>query len=206
MILSISGFMGSGKDTVAEYLEKEYDFYRESWAGALKDAMSNIFGWDRELLEGKTLKSRVWRETLDVWWSERLGKEIIPRRVLQEWGTEVCRENFHDEIWIACLENKLRHITKNVVISDTRFPNEIASVKSLGGITIRIKRGDDPEWVKDYLKAGKTPEFVEKHPNIHASEYSSVNCKFDYIIENNSTIEDLYKKINNLVQCHLFSK
>ena len=131
IIVSVSGFIGSGKDTIADYLVNSHNFRRESWAGTLKDAVSVVFGWDRVLLEGKTNESRKWREQPDEWWTSRLGEKITPRGILQQWGTDVCRNHFHDEIWIASLENKLRRTSDDVVISDSRFGNEIECVLSL---------------------------------------------------------------------------
>ena len=145
MIIGICGFIGSGKDTIADYLVNLHHFRRESFANSLKDAVAHVFGWDRTLLEGRTKHSREWREKRDDWWSERLGIEITPRFILQQWGTEVCRKAFHDDIWIASLENKLRTSTDNIVISDCRFPNEIKSIKDAGGMVIRVKRGPEPE-------------------------------------------------------------
>ena len=52
MLIGLVGLIGSGKDTVAEFLVKEHKFQRDSFAKSLKDAVSAIFGWDRELLEG----------------------------------------------------------------------------------------------------------------------------------------------------------
>lgn len=206
MIISISGLIGSGKDTIADYLVNSHNFRRESWAGALKDALSVIFGWDRVLLEGKTEQSRKWREVPDEWWTQRLGETITPRRILQEWGTDVCRNHFHDDIWIASLENKLRHTSDNIVISDSRFANEITSVKRLGGITVRVNRGETPSWVSEYLKFGQSLEFRQAYPNIHASEFSSVGLEYDYIIDNNGTVDSLFKSVNDLLQSHLVSK
>lgn len=205
MIISISGLIGSGKDTIADYLVSKYGFRRESWAGTLKDAVSSVFGWDRTMLEGKTSASRAWRELPDRWWSERLGMEVSPRRVLQQWGTDVCRNGYHDQIWVASLENKLRHADRDVVISDSRFPNEIASVKRLGGITLRVKRGPDPEWVSDYLKGGAGGDFMQKYPGIHASEYSSVGLEYDHCINNDGSYKQLYKQINDLLLRHRVS-
>lgn len=206
MIISLSGIIGSGKDTVANYLVEKYDFQKESWAGALKDAVSTIFGWDRDLLEGITSEGRIWRETKDEWWSNRLGLDITPRFVLQNFGTNVCRNYFHDQIWVASLENKIRKSKNNIVVSDSRFPNEIASVKKLDGFTWRIVRGIEPDWVKDYKISGVTPDFLSKYPNVHASEYSSVSLSYDEFIYNNYTIHKLEEKISSLVECHLASK
>lgn len=206
MIISISGLIGSGKDTVANFLVEKYGFHRESWAGTLKDAVSSIFGWDRILLEGTTEESRLWRETVDEWWSNKLGMTITPRFVLQNFGTNVCRNNFHDNIWVASLENKLRKTTKNIVISDSRFPNEVESVKKLNGLAWRIKRGPDPEWVEEIKTLKSLDEFKSRYPDIHASEYASVNLAYDNVIYNNYTIHKLHDTISNLVEYHLASK
>ena len=208
MLVGISGYIGSGKDTVADYLITFKGFKRMSYAGPLKDAVSSIFGWDRDLLEGSTKYSREWRDTVDPWWAERLDiKHLTPRWVLQQWGTEVGRRAFHDDIWIASIENRLRNIKDNVVISDCRFPNELKSIKRSGGITIRVSRGPNPVWHEaalQYCKGFYTEGYkealkvLEEH-NVHASEYSSVGLDFDHYIENNGTIDDLHKKIDSII-------
>lgn len=208
MLVGISGYIGSGKDTVADYLITFKGFKRMSYAGPLKDAVSSIFGWDRDLLEGSTKYSREWRDTVDPWWAERLDiKHLTPRWVLQQWGTEVGRRAFHDDIWIASIENQLRNIKDNVVISDCRFPNELKSIKRSGGITIRVSRGPNPVWHEaalQYCKGFYTEGYkealkvLEEH-NVHASEYSSVGLDFDHYIENNGTIDDLHKKIDSII-------
>ena len=211
MIIGICGFIGSGKDTIADYLVNFHEFRRESFAGTLKDAVAAVFGWDRTLLEGRTKQAREWREQVDPWWAERLNMpNLTPRLILQLWGTEVCRRAFHDDIWIASLENKLRLATDNVVISDCRFPNEINSIKEAGGIVIRVKRGEDPEWYHDAcdVNAGEkcSNYAVAKERldqlNIHASETAWCGTKFDAVITNNTTIDELFAKIKDLVLNH----
>jgi len=203
MIIGIVGNIGEGKDTVAEYLETNHNFKRESFAGTLKDAVSAIFGWDRELLEGKTKESREWREQVDHWWSERLNiPELTPRLVLQLWGTEVCRKNFHGDIWIASLENKLRNVTGNVVISDCRFPNEFTAIKNAGGIIIRVKRGADPAWFQYVGSALQNEEWglrMLKEAGIHESEWAWCGLPHDFEINNDGTLDQLYDKVTKIV-------
>ena len=214
MIIGVCGFIGSGKDTVADYLQNFHEFRRESFAGTLKDAVAAVFGWDRDLLEGRTKEARAWREQVDPWWAERLSMpNLTPRLVLQLWGTEVARKSFHDDMWIASLENKLRNSKDNVVISDCRFPNEIASIKRAGGQVVWVQRGDLPAWYSlallDNKSSGKhsSADKEKKHvgmkyqyPDVHSSEYAWIGTEFDAEIDNNGTIEDLYAQIKNLVQ------
>jgi hypothetical protein len=209
MIIGISGFIGSGKDTIADYLVNHHEFRRESFANTLKDSVSVIFGWDRLMLEGRTKSSREWREQVDSWWANRLNiPELTPRWVLQHIGTDVLRNHFHDNIWVASLENKLRKTKDNVVISDVRFPNEILAIKNSGGICVRVKRGPEPKWYDTAADYNKGPNGnigwalgqrrLEK-AKIHPSEYSWVGSKFDHIITNDSTIDNLQEQIKNLL-------
>jgi hypothetical protein len=208
MIIGICGFIGSGKDTVADYLTNFHEFRRESFANSLKDAVAHVFGWDRVMLEGRTKQAREWREQVDPWWSDRLKMpELTPRWVLQHWGTEVCRHGFHDDIWIASLENKLRHSEDDVVISDCRFPNEIAAIKRAGGQVVRVVRGPEPEWYDAALAFNRgengnmrwaTSKSQLNKLKIHASETAWVGTKFDAVLDNNGSLDDLYLQIQQL--------
>jgi hypothetical protein len=210
MIIGICGLIGSGKDTIADYLQNIHQFRRESFAHALKDAVAQVFGWDRELIEGRTRESREWREQVDTWWAERLNMpNLTPRYVLQVWGTEVARKSFHDDIWIAALENKLRKTHDDVVISDCRFPNEIKAIRDAGGIVIRVVRGPEPEWYNLAEKVNQGPTRntewrlsktrLEEY-KIHASETAWIGTKFDAVIDNNADgLDNLYRQIKDLV-------
>jgi hypothetical protein len=209
MIIGFVGFIGSGKDTAADYLVNCHGFRRDSFANTLKDAVAQVFGWDRTLLEGRTAEARKWREQLDVWWSKRLNiPELTPRWVLQQWGTEVCRQGFHDDIWIASLENKMRKTKDNIVISDVRFPNEIKAIHNAGGLVVRIKRGNDPDWYEAALSANRGPDGNStwslskaklERLGIHASETAWVGGAIDHTVINNTTIDDMCRQIKNLV-------
>ncbi len=199
MIIGICGLIGSGKDTIADYLVNIHEFRRDSFAATLKDAVSSVFGWDRDMLEGRSKSSRAWREQPDDWWSARLGREITPRWILQQWGTEVCRRAFHDDIWIASLENKLRASRDDVVISDCRFPNEIAAIRAQGGHVIRVTRGPDPVWFQQvhqhFANGAALPENLP-----HASEWAWAGTEFDRVIANDRSLDELYQQISDLLR------
>ena len=203
MIIGVVGFIGSGKDTVADYLVNFHQYRRESFASTLKDAVAAVFGWDRTMLEGRTKEAREWREQVDPWWAARLDMPTLtPRWVLQYWGTEVCRKGFHDDMWIASLENKLRNSKDHVVISDCRFPNEIASIKDAGGKIVWVKRGDLPSWYDTAVTANQGHNWAQqelKLQKIHASETSWVGTEFDAVIDNNGTIDELYQQAQQLI-------
>ena len=209
MIIGIVGFAGSGKDTIADYLQNIHQFRRESFAHTLKDAVAAVFGWDRDMLEGRTRESREWREQVDSWWTERLGMTVTPRLVLQLWGTEVARKSYHDDIWIASLENKLRKTHDDVVISDCRFPNEIRAIKVAGGIVIRVVRGPEPVWFELAQTVNQGPTRNAKWRlskneletyKIHASETAWIGTDFDAVIDNNQDgMDNLFRQVKNLV-------
>jgi len=203
MIIGVCGLIGAGKDTIADYLVNIHEFRRDSFAATLKDAVSAVFGWDRDMLEGRTRSSREWREKPDEWWSQRLGQDITPRWILQHWGTEVCRQAFHDDIWIASLENKLRNTRDHVVISDCRFPNEIQAIRSQGGTVIRVVRGPDPQWysIAEHAHYGVDGAWATLQTfGIHASETAWIGTHFDFVLDNNGSLDDLYQQINDLVR------
>lgn len=199
MIVGIIGSIGSGKDSIAEYLLKEHNFKQDSFARSLKDAVANVFNWDRDLLEGKTQESRIWREEPDTWWAERLSiPHLTPRWVLQYWGTEVCRHGFHSDIWLASLEKRLLNNQSNVVISDCRFENEIHAIKALGGKIIHVKRGAPPQWEDLEIAASKgdnDAKVLLESYGVHTSEWAWRSVEPDIVIENNSTFEELYSNV-----------
>ena len=191
MLIGIVGLIGSGKDTAAEHLVTQHGYIRDSFAKSLKDAVSAMFNWDREMLEGNTESSRHWREQPDTFWSEKFGKPVTPRWVLQHFGTEVMRGNMYDAIWVdSCIG---RYKGQNTVISDTRFPNEVKKIREHGGKIILVKRGDDPEWFTNYVEGNIEPT------GIHSSEYAWAKEEFDYVIENNGTKEQLSAKLDELL-------
>lgn len=214
-IIGIVGFLGSGKNAAGRVLIDRLGYQHDSFAGPLKDVVACIFGWNRELLEGDTAESRVWRDLPDEWWEKELdwhnhplnymSRRLTPRLVLQLYGTDLLRKNFHDDIWILSLRNRMRSARK-AVITDCRFPNEIKTIREMGGKVIRVRRGPEPEWwdlavaanSDNFLHAPECAEELSKL-GIHISEWAWIGQTFDAIIENEGTLAELEEKVECLV-------
>lgn len=201
-IISLSGLAGAGKDTVADMLCNNYGYQRISFAAALKDCCAAIFGWDREMLEGRTAAAREQREQVDAWWSARLGiapAGFTPRKALQQLGTNVMRDHFHPDIWIAALERSILNAGPNdrFVITDCRFPNELACLRELGAAVWWIRRGSFPAWWQAALNC-------EEIPGVHPSETlwvsTIVGTEGAVEIDNNGTMDELSAKIKGLIR------
>ena len=194
MVIGICGLISSGKDTIADYLIKTHTFHKISFADKLKDSVSAMFSWDRELLDGKTNESRKWREEVDSYWTSETGRTITPRLVLQEFGTECMRNGFYDGIWVSLTKKKIiENPNMNFVLPDTRFPNEAKMLYDIGGEVWRVKRGEDPAWFSEYQELGVEPT------DVHPSEWAWAQTKFKHIINNNGTIPELKDQVQDLL-------
>jgi len=200
MIVGLVGFIGSGKGTAGDILS-ELGFIKESFAGSVKDIASVMFGWPRHLLEGDTDESRTFREEPDEEWSKRFGRSFTPREALQKIGTEVGRDVFHQDFWVQALHAKIDP-QKNYVITDVRFPNEINWIHENGGIVIEIQRGENPEWYGKLVECRRQGfEYgfkyqMMKAKGVHESEWAWVGQNIDFMIENNTTKEELQDCLN----------
>lgn len=209
-IIALTGLKGSGKDTTADYIIKNYDNWeKDSFAGTLKDAVSSIFGWDRKMLAGETPTDREIREQVDPYWSKKLGYDVTPRNMLQRFGTDILRCNLHKNIWVDSLERKICNSNKNIIITDCRFKNEIDMLRSINGTVIRIQREPLPEWfnkvgelnIKGYNMYGIT-NLVPEVKDIHISELDWIGYDNpDYIINAvTGDFDNMYKQINTIME------
>lgn len=196
MIIGICGLIGSGKGTVADILVEHHNFKKLSFADKLKDGVSAVFGWDRQMLEGDNDESRQWREEKDRFWSKETGKTITPRLILQLFGTDCMRNGYFDGIWVSLVKQKIiDYPDTNWVIPDVRFPNEVKMIQNVQGEVWQVRRGELPGW------------FIDKRDNnidpltVHASEWAWIDKdnSFDHIIYNDNSLEKLLKKIKKIV-------
>lgn len=192
MIIGLCGAQGVGKDTVGDILVSEYGFTKITFAAALKDVVSILFSWPRDLLEGITEESRLWRETIDMYWSEKTNiSGFTPRKALQYVGTDLLRRQLYNNIWINIVENKINMLLSlnqetNIVITDCRFINEFNMIKKFSGSQIfKIVKDVDTQLTNNVL---------------HSSEVEWQNYEFDRFLYNNSTISDLKLQIKSIIE------
>lgn len=211
MIIGICGLIGSGKGTVADILVENHGFQKLSFADKLKDGVAKVFDWDRDMLEGDTDRSRIWREKTDQYWTTETGFEVTPRLVLQLFGTDCMRNGFFDGIWVSLVKKQIiENPDTNWVIPDVRFPNEMSMINSVNGQVWQTRRGELPDWWATAKNINQNWEDCsEKNsmnvvfPDVHQSEWRWVDedDKFQHIINNDSSLEDLQIKIQQIINC-----
>jgi dephospho-CoA kinase len=174
-IIGITGKKNSGKDTIGNYLVEKYGYKRLAFADPLKEACRSIFSFtDAQLYHDK-------KEEIDEYWNES------PRKIFQIIGTDLLRNKFMKNIWIAALKKKImdefkKNPNQKIVITDIRFENENNLIKELNGIIIRVNR---------YTS--------NINVDLHESEQMIDNLVVDYEINNNSTKEILFDCVEKLV-------
>ena len=194
MIIGMCGLKGSGKNTVANIIKKNYPNWTDaSFAKALKDGVAVLFGLDRALLEGDTLESREWREKPNEFWCEKFGSsDVTPRKILQVFGTDLIRNTFLTNFWVDRLELDIKNLDegKNIIITDVRFPNEVEMIKKHGGQIWHVHCGELPEWFTKYQNTGEIPP-----AEIHESEWRWAKSTPDVIIHPPHKDIDLLEKL-----------
>lgn len=159
-----------GKDTAAEYLIKKYGGVRMSFAQPIYD----ILAYAQEMCGFEKEKDRKFLQWVGTDWARDKDPNIWLKLVLQK--IEVHNSMISEQ-----------NINNSIYITDTRFSNEISALKKKDFITIRIIRNIKPK--------------LEGELSQHASEIELIdNQKWDEIIENNSSLDDFYKKLDQLYQ------
>lgn len=133
-IIGLCGQAHAGKNKVAELLQGHHPFDEYAFADPLKKAAAIIFDLPIEHFYDEILK-----ETINEFWG------MTPRQMLLKLGTDACRDNIRDDIWvkrtIGSVEKSIS-VGNNVVVTDVRFPNEAEEIKRLGGHIVRVIRRD----------------------------------------------------------------
>ena len=224
-IIAIAGYKNSGKDTSAEMLRyllnspkvfHKYWLYKifkncfkkkyriVSFAHPLKKTLAALLDIDIKLLNDRYVKEHFYVKFPELTFEidppketrisdQRLEKllnsknfsfltiyNLRIRQLLQVFGTEIMRSYFGDTLWI----NSTLRRYGNAIISDLRFKVEYDEIKKRNGITLFILN----------YKTKKGSHSSEKE-----IEDLLTHSKFDYIIDNNGTLKDLFYRLQSIV-------
>lgn len=170
MLIGMTGRAGSGKDTAADYLAKAHRFMPLAFASPLRMMLQAGLGLTEEHF------SQAQKNTPIAW----LGKS--PRELMQTLGTEWGRNLVSPSVWIDAASRELDALSGlDVVFTDVRFQNEANMIRQHGGIIVRMVR-------------------LEARPvHSHVSEAGITLTEGDREIYNNSTLFDLYDKLDAVV-------
>lgn len=180
MIIGISGFARSGKDTVANFLVEKHGFTKLSFADPIREALIrlnpnvDVLGTPGVPLSS-VLPSMGWENLKDA------SSQV--RGLLQRMGTEVGREMFGENFWVDYAMKTIQELDTDVVIPDVRFLNEVYAIRSWNGMVWKVSR----------------PEVTAVNSHKSETELSSFTG-YDVIIENTSTKEDLFSELTPLVE------
>lgn len=104
-----------------------------------------------------------------------------PRHIMQTLGTEWGRKLIHPDLWVGITKAEIQRNLDagyNVVVDDCRFDNEAKCIRALGGVIVGVSG-----------RGGIAGD--------HESEYGVVS---DYKIDNNGTLEDLERNVEEFVK------
>ena len=215
-LIGISGKLGSGKDTVGEIIQYltgvdadgkftkglnwsySSNFEIKKFAGKLKMVGALLSGADVKDFEDQGFKKR------DM--SSEWG--MTYREFLQKLGTEAMRDGLHTNVWVNALFADYKGLVKewdefgndllveypNWVITDMRFPNEMEAIEERGGITIRVER---PKPREMFLMNATT--VIDTRIPEHPSETALDDARFDYVIDNDGTLDELVQKVKDIL-------
>lgn len=186
-IIGVSGKIGSGKDAVGDYLKK-YGFRTENLAANVRRVCS--------ILTGVSYETLLHRESKGI----RLYDNTMSMGELFQIIGNGLREIVDEDVWLDSLFNNLKS-TDLIVITDVRYPNEVKEIERRGGVVIRIN--GDPIGIRESIRTGKSSD---KRDLNAPSETSLDSHEFNYVIENNGTLEDLHRKVDNIIKGLEFNK
>lgn len=172
-IIGLAGPAGVGKDTVAMRLRLKYGYKSYAFAKPLKEALA--------VLGLKEPTSREVKEALIP------GRSFSYRKAAQTLGTEWAR-SLEKSFWLTLAEQNLQGLAK-VAITDVRFEDEAAWIRSSGGVIWRITGREST---------------VSGQEKLHLSEAGLADNAADKTIDNSKDFDYLHEQIAQLMLNSIF--
>lgn len=176
-IIGLSGYAQSGKDTIANYLVKNYGFTKISFADPIRNALYTL----NPKIDIADMRGIYLASAVDgLGWENVKADSPEARELLQRLGTEVGREMFGKDFWVNQAMLKARE-HENVVFADVRFENEVQAILEASGAVWRVSKPD-----------------VEAI-NRHVSETALDTYNFSKHVQNMGSIEELYAIVDYFI-------
>jgi hypothetical protein len=106
------------------------------------------------------------------------GQKSSAREVMQYVGTDVFR-NMKKDVWVSSTINKIiKNQSRLSIISDCRFPNEVSSIKNIGGKVLRLSRSP---YKSDHISENILDEDKYDWSNFDYIAYNSDQSLQDYL-------------------------
>ena len=197
LVIGLAGKKQYGKSTTANFIKEicpNLSIKEFALAESLKDLVIAGFGIPRECCYGteeeKNRQLFYWEicsQKLRDKYEKSPMDPLTGRELLQLVGTDLFRENFCGSIWVRLCMNKIKQSDADIaIISDVRFPNELAAVKVAGGKAIKIYR---------------TLNITQSIQHISETALDNTpDACFDYVIQNYGTLEDLKDKTIGILE------
>lgn len=203
VVILLGGYKESGKDTVADYLAGKYEnFVKIGMSDILREAIIIVNPWIQLSSDipgvGKTgdFVKYIDIERAVGYTGAKEQEEV--RDWLQLEGTDVCRNLLDEDIWVKAIYRRIEGLLdqgKSVLVTGTRFPNEIELENTLRDEDIAIGVS---VWV-DGDERAKVKPVVASRTADHSSEHSLTSLDFEYILDNNGTLKELYAHTDALL-------
>jgi hypothetical protein len=179
-ILLLSGWAGSGKDTVADILVRKHGYHRVAFADALKRDAAVRTGLPLSDFH-TAAKDKPLSSSLPAFPTAHTPRDIILQLALQ------MRAENPDIYADTVIHDIAEHTGDKFVVSDWRYKREEQRIREMCSeariITARV------------IRSGITQSY-------DPSERDLDNANIDIIIENNGTLADLEKQVAAIMPCY----
>ena len=191
MIIGVTGFKRSGKDSVCNALVSNFDFIKKSFDFPIKEIVKIIFLWDDNFIENC-------KEEIDPLWGISPGQAL--QHLETDWAQKALCESYplfkettYRNLWVNRLFLDLQKndpkLEKNYCISDVRSSHEVAEIKKHNGIIIKVKRNnrascdmhESEQGIKDL-----DPDFVF----LNTGTLNDLSCQVIFFMKNNNIIKE----------------
>lgn len=196
-VIALSGWKGSGKDAIAGFLIKEFNFRRLAFADVLKEMVADQYNIDVDachdpnqkespLVQYPVITNDLFTETIHNFMSRefaKINREFYwtPRALCILEGS--VKRSVNSQYWVQRVVDAAKNTNDNIVITDMRYKSELEQLREAFGDNLSSVR-------------------IERHsesPSSDPSERDLDNATFDFVLDNTGTLERAFMNIESFI-------